>query len=204
VQIDPAALPLTHDDIRYIKAGYVSVDVLSVGRDFAPAQLRTWIAGGQLPAAPYVLPDGTPMFPRDELALFDAAGGLDGTRALFARRFSSIAREYGEPAPADTIASEWESYLGGAYSICLREATPENIFRKERLCARLTALLAEPRPTDEAWRAELRDDVDALDVLERAFSPCDRIRFGRPSSRERFITTPRATWVDVFARGTTE
>jgi hypothetical protein len=36
------------------------------------------------------------------------------------------------------------------------------------------------------------EQVEGLDALLRPFAPCDRIRFGRPTSRERCIDAPRA------------
>ena len=199
----PATLPLTEDDVHYIHTGYVPIEALCAGRALTPGLLQAWIAEGRLPQAPYVLPDGTARFPRDELALFDAAGGVDGMPELFARRYRGIAREYGAPASGEEIIAEWEGYLSGAYAVCLLEVVPENIFRKERLVARLGALLAEPRPLDAAWCAQLRDDVDILDTLERMFAPCDRVRFGGPVSRDRLITAPKAAWPFVFALGAT-
>jgi hypothetical protein len=37
-----------------------------------------------------------------------------------------------------------------------------------------------------------------LDTLERAFAPCDRLRFGQPVSRDRLITDVRRAYPHVF------
>jgi hypothetical protein len=70
---------------------------------------------------------------------------------------------------------------------------------KERLVARLDRALADPRPGDPDWLAHLRADVDALDGLSRPFAACDRIRFGRPTSRDRLIDGARRAFPHAFA-----
>ena len=110
----------------------------------------------------------------------------------------AASNETGEPTSAEAAAEEWTNYLGGMYAVCLREVTPETIFRKERLVRRLTEQLASPAPQDPAWRARLRADVDALDQLVRPFAPYDRVRFGGPVSRDRLITAAKARYPACF------
>jgi hypothetical protein len=65
---------------------------------------------------------------------------------------------------------EWEAYISGEYAVCLREVSPETIRRKAELIAQIDAAVAE------------------LDALLRPFAPYDRIRFGGPVSRDRYVT----------------
>jgi hypothetical protein len=64
------------------------------------------------------------------------------------------------------VDGNWAAYLAGLYGACLRDVTPEGIVWKERL----------------------------VDRLDRTLAACDRIRFGRPTSRDRLITGPRARY----------
>jgi hypothetical protein len=68
---------------------------------------------------------------------------------------------------------EWEAYLSGEYAVCLRSVSPETIRRKAELIAQIDAAAAE------------------LDALLRPFAPYDRIRFGGPVSRDRYVTPLR-------------
>jgi hypothetical protein len=68
---------------------------------------------------------------------------------------------------------EWEAYLSGEYAVCLRSVSPETIRRKAELIAQIEAA------------------VDELDALLRPFAPYDRIRFGGPVSRDRYVTALR-------------
>jgi hypothetical protein len=68
---------------------------------------------------------------------------------------------------------EWDAYISGEYAVCLREVSPETIRRKAELIARIDAA------------------VDELDALLRPFAPYDRIRFGGPVSRDRYVTAFR-------------
>jgi Family of unknown function (DUF6058) len=62
----------------------------------------------------------------------------------------------------------------------------------------ITALLADPRESDQRWRAALRSAVDALDAVERPFAQHDRTRFGGPTSRDRLITATRERFASVW------
>jgi hypothetical protein len=153
---------LTDEDIAYITANFVPL------RD---AAVRAEIAAGRLPGPAYVLDDGTEMIALDHLALAERAGGIDALNDWFEAR-----------APG-----EWEAYLSGEYAVCLRSVSPEAILRKDELIATIESLLrAEPPPLEP-----LRAVVDELDALLRPFAPYDRIRFGGPVSRDRYVTAVR-------------
>jgi Family of unknown function (DUF6058) len=80
------------------------------------------------------------MVPADYFLLADAG------REEFTRRFLGAG---GDPAAVD---EEWQGYLSGAYGVCLKEQTAENIARKEQLVALIEGLLDSPQPEDAGWR----------------------------------------------------
>jgi len=180
--------PLLPEDLRYIRAHFVPLEAVCAER---VEDLRCHVRARRIPAATYVLDDGTGMYPPDYLTLIDDAGGIDGLRGHFIDRY----RRAAGPGVTDAeLIQEWEGYLTGEYGACLRRVTPENIYEKETLVRSLTSLLGAPRTEDSAWCARLRREVSRLDELVRAFAPCDRKRFGGPVSRDRLITDPRARY----------
>jgi hypothetical protein len=178
---------MTAADVAYVEANYVSLEKACAGRPETPEEVRALVAAGKLPQPSYVLPDGTEMVPADYFAIADAG------RAVFEREFLAAG---GSPHQID---EEWDGYLSGAYGVCLKVQTPENIVRKDALVKAISGLLAAPEPRDGGWRSRLRTAVDELDELERPFAPdYDRARWG-PSSRDRCVTAPRARYPQVFA-----
>ena len=158
---------LTPDDVAYITRDFVPLDAAVPD----PAAVRAEIAAGRLPGPADVLDDGTEMVAPDHLALAGRAGGAERLRDWFEAR-----------APG-----EWDDYLSGGNAVCLRSVTPETIRRKGELTARIEALLESDPPPLEPLRAA----VDEFDALLRPFAPCDRIRFGGPVSRDRYVTALR-------------
>ena len=154
---------LTPEDVAYITANFVPL---------TDERVRAEIAAGRLPKPAYVLDDGTEMIAPDHLALAERAGGVGALREWFEAR-----------APG-----EWDDYLSGEYAVCLRAVSPEAIRRKGELIDGIAALLREEPPPREPLRAA----VDELDALLRPFAPCDRVRFGGPVSRDRYVTAVRA------------
>jgi len=183
---------LEEGDLQYVCSEYLPLEELA-HRDGIPIrQLRGWIASGRLPRPAYLLPDGTPMFPPDLLALVRSAGGIDSLADHFAQRIELAARLVGfGPSTRET---DWEDYLSGEYGICLRQVTPETLVLKEMLVERIGAALEDPRPEDSRWRHALMLDVRGLDALVRPFAEVDRARFGRPTSRARLVEAPRLHW----------
>jgi hypothetical protein len=179
---------MTAADLAYVRANYLTVDEACAGRAETPDEVRALIAERRLPQPSYVLPDGTEMVPGDYFAIADAG------RQDFARRFLDAG------GSAAALEEEWHGYLSGAYGVCLKEQSPENIVRKDHLVRAIEGLLDEPKPADPGWRDQLRRSVDELDQLERPFAPAyDRARWG-PSSRDRCITASRERFPEVFAR----
>jgi hypothetical protein len=168
---------LTDADIAYVEREFVALADLcaAAGRDLE--ETRDRIAAHELPAPPY---PGMEHLPADYFDLPDV---------------DAFAATYDGPDPEDELAS----YLSGAYFVCLRHATPANIVRKEQLVRELRELLAAPQEADDAWRQDVRARVEELDVLERPFSPdLDRIRFGKPPTRDELIAEPRRRWPELF------
>jgi hypothetical protein len=122
-------------------------------------------------------------------------GASRGIREHFIDRFESAARRHGDPATPEDALQAWVEYLSGEYSVCLKQATPENIVRKDWLVPRIEQLMREMRANDADGRNELNSVVDELDALERPFAAYDRIRFGSRSSRERLITAARRSYL---------
>jgi hypothetical protein len=183
---------LTGDDLEYVRTSYVALGELARREQVDPDQLVGWIEAGRLPRPAYLLPDGTSMFPPDLLVLVRSAGSVDALPTHFARRTELVARMLG--VGAHTREADWEDYLSGEYGICLRQVIPETLVLKEALVERIDRALAEPRPNDLRWRRALAFEIDGLDALVRPFARVDRVRFGRPTSRERLIEAPRRRW----------
>jgi len=189
-ELEPVALASSAEDVAYIRASYVPLTELARGLGE-----HSW-PGRRMPRATYLLADGSAWYPRDWWRLHDDAGDVARLPALFARRLRAASDALRHPCDA---AAEWSAYLAGLYGACLRDVTPEAIVHKEWLVARLDAALAEPRPADPMWCAALRGDVEALDGLCRPFAACDRVRFGRPTSRDRLIDGARHRFPQAFA-----
>lgn len=183
---------LQDDDLRYVCDAYRPLEAIARCEGLDPEALRGWIDAGRLPRPAYLLPDGTPMFPPDLLALAHSAGGIAALDEHFATRAELAARLIG--VALDTRESDWEDYLSGEYGICLRQVTPETLLLKEVLAERIGRALENPRPDDPCWRRTLAFQIDGLDALIRPFARVDRIRFGRPTSRERLVEGPRRRW----------
>jgi hypothetical protein len=143
---------LTDADRAYIREQFVPLaDVCAAdGRDLD--EIRVEIAARRRAAPPY---PGMEYVPANYLALPDA---------------DEFRRTFGD-------GEDLEAYLDGTYFVCVRDATVENIRRKEELVTFIRATLVR-----------LHTAVDELDRLERPFSPdYDRQRFGQPPTRDELI-----------------
>ena len=153
------------EDVRYVRENYFTLEELC--------------RRAGLPAASYVLDDGTRFYPSEYLD----------------QRFSR------DDFEANGLDEEtYTAFLDGTYGICLQSVTPATIARKAELIERIGAFVNEPRPQDEEWCARLRAAVDELDALERPFTKFDRDYFGRPVSRDTYITEVRRMYPQAFAR----
>lgn len=144
------------------------------------------------PGPSYVLSDGREFYPHDYFE-------QEMDEARFKDRLLAEMRVQGG-ASLDPDKT-WQSYLSGVYAVCLRSATPENIVRKDVLLARIESLTSAPLPESAEWMQALKEAVDALDLLERPFSPhYDRARFGRPPTRDSHIGDVRARFLQEAQR----
>lgn len=135
------------------------------------------------PGPSYVLQDGSEYYPPD---IFEHRWDEREFKTRFRVEMQAQGSTTLDPDEA------WKAYLTGIYGVCLRSATPENIVRKNVLVERIERLLSEPREYDGTWIAHLSEAVNALDGLERPFSPdYDRVRFGRPPTRDSHIADVR-------------
>ena len=150
----PDTILYSSADVAYIEANFVALSSRPPG-----------------PGPSYVLDDGREFYPKNYM-------DQEVDKARFIERLRRAMETCGVTLDPE---KEWQSYLAGLYGVCLRDATPENVVRKEELLNRIDALLAE-----------LRACVDSLDELERDFAPdYDRVRFGRPTTRDTYITRVR-------------
>ena len=182
-------MALDKDDLDYVKRHFVPLNDVCKDHGKDPHQVRELIRAGSLPSPPYVLPDATEMVPSDYFERVERAGGSD--RATFTRRYRDAAKrlrlriEEGEP---ESAFGDW---IQGLYFVCLVDPTPENVARKRAVIERIERLLSQQALGRPDWRRELAKRVDELDRLERPFTPYDRIRFGEPSSRDRYVRDVR-------------
>jgi hypothetical protein len=190
------ATSFTEADEAYLRANYLTLDELCTGRSESADEVGALIDQGLLPRPAYVLTDGTGMFPQDYFRLVDEAGGPEGLRDCFARRYRDAAAA-GDP---EALEEDWQAYMAGTYGICLREVTPETIVRKGVLVSSLCELLVLARPGSIDWREALRAQVDELDALERDFAPdYDRgADVERLPTRDLLIIAARERFGDVF------
>lgn len=189
----------TDADLAYISGNYVTLDALCADRPESVDEVRALIAQRRLPGPSYVLDDGTGMFSPDYFRLVDQAGGAERLREHFAARHRAATRA----ACRDTeeLEADWSAYLDGTYGVCLHEVTPEAIVRKTALVSSICELLTLAQPRSAKWRQTLREQVDALDVLERDFAPhFDRSEEQRRlPTRDLLIAAARERYPDVFA-----
>lgn len=175
--------PMTEEDDAYVREHFVEA---------TPEAMEQMLAG-RLPLPSYVLGDGTPMVPAAHGALAEVAGGVDRLRRWFVA--------FWEDDPA-TGEREWEHYLSGQY-VCLREVTPARIkARTERLAEAEAAVeLLSSDPHDPTGRGMLGQAVDGvlavpgLDALLLPMTAYDRLRFGGPTVRERWVDGPREAFL---------
>lgn len=179
--MNTAAVVAHPEDIAYICANFLTLEDLCRVSDIAEETVRFEIADGTRPRAAYRLADGREFFPADYL---EACFEHDEFRA----RLQHAAKRDGLELSETDLDEECNTYLSGVYFVCLKEVTPENIVRKNVLLQRIERLVSDPHERDPSWFGALRESVNALDALERPFSPYfDRVVFGRPPTRDSHI-----------------
>jgi hypothetical protein len=188
--MEDVALATSPEDVAYVVASYLPFDTLARG-----AAGETDWPGVRLPRATYRTQDGTLWFARDWWRLHDEAGGIESMHGVFTERARAAAALHDHPVDLD---EEWEAYVAGLYGACLHDVTPELIVLKAAVVERMDRALTDPRAHDPQWCDQVRSDVALLDGIVRPLAACDRIRFGRPTSRDRLITDVRRRFPHVF------
>jgi len=118
---------LTDADRRYVEAQFVPLAALCAAQGRGADEVRRRIAARELPAPPY---PGMEYVPANYFELPDA---------------DEFARTFDGPDAADELAA----YLDGAYFVCLRNATVDNVKRKGFLVEEIRRRLADLRPLVE-------------------------------------------------------
>jgi hypothetical protein len=172
--------PMTAADDAYVNRTHVTLDELCADRTETAADVRAHMLAERLPLPSYLRTDGTEMVPADYFRLADEAGGVAPLPTWFARHWTDSAH----------AAAEWRAYVDGQY-VCLRAVTPRAMQHKDELADAITDHLAHPADTQD-WRDRLHTLVDELDALLAEFTAYDRLRFGGPVSRDRFVDDIRA------------
>ena len=175
--------PMTPEDDAYVREHFVA----------ATPEAMALMLEDRLPLPSYVLSDGTPMVPAAHGELAEVAGGVDRLHDWFVA--------FWEDDPA-TGEEEWSAYLSGQY-VCLRQVEPTRMRQKtERIADATQAVeLLRRDPHDPIGRGLLGQAVDGviavpgLDSLLLPMTAYDRLRFGGPTSRERWVDDPRTEFL---------
>ena len=204
---------------EYIRSNFMNLDDLSLKLQMSPKEILNLVSREMFPRPTYVFEDGIQWYPKSYVALMRRARR---SRMTFGERFQFELKEalvklksVDVPsykivieAAADSIRDDqvdatvreiWIEYQRGEFGCCLKNPTCGTIIKKVLLMNAITALTSLPNPTDRQWRNSLKQKVDELDKLETIMQThYDRIRFGRPSSRELLITNVRRNYPDIF------
>ena len=218
-----APTTLSDRDSRYIRTRFVALEKISAKCGVALGELRDWQTRGVFPGPTYVTPDHAEWYPpmlaafvrralsrkTDLRALFigDFSTALAGVRLKEPKLYRLIQQDVNMLGEDDRAVADayWGVYMGGMYGACLRAPWVPCIVRKSRLTAGIEELTQHPTPEDPQWGRRLRRLVDAMDTTEMPFAEWDRVRFGGPVSRDRYVIEIRKRFPNVFgATQTTE
>ena len=219
--IDPDFPPPTafsERDEKYIRERFVRLAEFGRICDMSVRDLRGWQRNRLFPNPTYVSSDGTEWYPRSCATIVRRARSQGvSLRSLFFHDFRTklgrlrreepnlfdeirVARQGQESTDQETIAAYWQVFLSGQYGACLKVPWVPCMIQKERLVRRIDTLVAQPHSDDEAWRLRLRRAVDSLDRLEQPFAEWDRVRFGRPLTRDTRVDAVRTAFPEAFQR----
>ena len=179
--------PMTAEDDAYAREHFVA----------ATPEAMALMLERRLPLPSYVLSDGTPMVPESHGKAAEIAGGVERLHDWF------VAFWPDDPATGE---QEWHRYLSGQYA-CLHEEAPVRIKQMtERIAEAAAAIdLLRRDPHDPTARGMLGEAVDGvlavpgLDSLLRPMTAYDRLRYGGPTVRERWVERPRAEFLTPAA-----
>ena len=179
-------------DIRYVAANFQTLERLCERTATTDRErVERDIERRRIPGPSYTVEDGTPYFPADYFQ-------EQPTQAEFAMRLTHAAQERGLVLSQADVCEMWDAYLDGTYGMCLRHVSPETIVEKQFLLGDIEELTQAPSPQDPQWTGRLRERVNRLDELERPFTAFDRIFFGRPVSRDLWITAVHEKFPECF------
>jgi hypothetical protein len=177
---------LTPEDEGYIRREFFPLEDLCLGRQSHACEDRNKIRSRELPLPTYLI-DSVEYYPSDYFLFPDSVESGSNMKEAFLARYRRIAAAYNESPSTNIVNQEYEGYLSGEYGVCLKTVTPETIFLKGFVMARIDELFENPKP------------LDRLDGLERQFAPCDTGRFGSLPSRVRYIDRARKEYPEAFA-----
>ena len=189
---------LAPEDETYIRREFFLLEDLCFGRQARPSDYRNQVRSRELPLPAYVI-DSVEYYPPDYFLFPDSVEPGSDINEAFLARYRRIAAAYNESPSTNIVNQEYEGYLSGEYGVCLKTVTPETIFLKGFVMARIDELFENPKPVDETWRSKLHGLVNRLDGLERQFAPCDTGRFGSLPSRVRYIDRASKEYPEAFA-----
>ncbi|MGC2289799.1 MAG: DUF6058 family natural product biosynthesis protein [Thermoplasmata archaeon] len=207
---------ISAEDDRYIRSRFVGLDWLVARTKVSRATFLQWQSQGLFPKPTYVTAEGEQWYSRAYAPLVLRAMYVktdlktlfreDYSRALEQLRYTNPADYRAELAKSGTararpeavIELEWQGFLSGEYGACLRVAWVPCILRKGKLMRTIDELVAHPNPEAPGWKRRLRQSVDSLDRLEMPFTAWDRVRFGKPVSRDTHIQSIRLRFPHVF------
>jgi Family of unknown function (DUF6058) len=204
------------EDDAYIRSHFVDLDWLAKKSGVDGLILTRWQEQSLFPQPTYVTEDGLEWYPPPyaELIRRAAARKID-LKALFKEDFLCALERLrhtdpggyrGELAgpggtalsPEEDVELNWQGFVSGEFGACLRMAWVPCMLRKGKLMRTIEELAAKPALDDANWRRRLRRAVDSLDRLEMPFAHWDRVRFGKPVSRDTHIQAIRQRFPDVF------
>ncbi|MGA8302366.1 MAG: DUF6058 family natural product biosynthesis protein [Thermoplasmata archaeon] len=210
------AVRLSSEDNAYIRSHFVTLELLAEKSGVSPLVLAKWREESLFPRPTYVTEDGQEWYPPAyaELVHRAASRKLD-LRALFRSDFlraleklrrsdpDGYRAELGGPggtelSPEADAELSWEGFMSGEFGACLRMAWVPCVLRKGKLMREIEGLVTKPEVDNPKWRDRLRRSVDSLDRLEMPFAQWDRVRFGKPVSRDTHVTAVRLRFPEVF------
>lgn len=208
---------MSWSDKAYVRRNFITAEELASRTSLSVGQLRILVESELFPKPTYVFEDGTEWYPPTYSALMLQAKDAGASFAEMFRNqlrralenlkrrdkdsFSIVVNLEGisNEGIEDLVQKIWVDFRSGEYGICLKEPMCGTIIKKDLLMHAVKKLISSPKPADPEWRIALRKNVDMLDILELPQTDFDRIRFGRPSSRDLLITEVHTSYPQVFA-----
>lgn len=207
---------ISAEDNRYIRSHFVTLEWLAERTRVSRATLLQWQSQGLFPQPTYVTQGGESWYARSYSPLVRRAISLktdlktlfwrEYQRALEKLRYTSpadyraeLAKSWVGQSPEEAVTElEWRAFLAGDYGACLRVAWVPSILRKGKLMRTIEELVANPHGNAPGWKRRLRQNVESLDRLEMPFAACDRVRWGKPVSRDTHVGAIRQRFPQVF------